>query len=53
MAGHVVAFADLGRAIRLIEGNGVPVERDSLERAFVRRSHNNGAVMVLIEDDAA
>ena len=28
MAGHVIAFADLDRAIRLIEGNGVAVGRD-------------------------
>ncbi len=49
MAGHVIAFADPERAIRLIEGNGVPVKRDSLGRAFVGRAHNNGAVMVLIE----
>lgn len=53
MAGHVVAFADLGRAIRVIEGNGVPVERDGLGRAFVGRAHNNGAVMTLIEDGPA
>ena len=37
MAGHVIAFADLDRAIRLMEGNGVPVGRDRLGRAFVGR----------------
>ena len=50
MAGQVIAFADPGRAVRLIEANDVPVGRDSLGRAFVGRTHNNGAVMVLIED---
>ncbi len=53
MAGHVIAFADPDRAIRLIEGNGVPIGRDGLGRAFVGRTHNNGAVMVLIEDRQA
>lgn len=53
MAGHVIAFADPDCAIRLMEGNGVPVKRDSLGRAFVGRAHNNGAVMVLIEDRLA
>ena len=53
MAGHVVAFADPGRAIRPIEGSGVPVGQDSLGRAFVGRAQNNGAVMVLIEDRPA
>ena len=53
MAGQVVAFADPDRAVRLMEGNGVPVKRDSLGRAFVGRAHNNGAVMVLIEDGPA
>ncbi len=50
MAGHVVAFADLDHAVRLIEGNGVPVRRDRRGRAFVGRDDNNGAVMALIED---
>ena len=53
MAGHVIAFADPGRAIRLMEANGVPVGRDSLGRAFVGRAHNNGAVMALIGDRPA
>ena len=53
MAGHVVAFADLDRAVRLIEGNGVAVGRDGTGRAFVGRDDNNGAVMVLIEDSPA
>ena len=53
MAGHVIAFADLDRAIRLIEGNGVPVRRDRRGRAFVGREHDNGAVMALIEDGPA
>ena len=53
MAGQVIAFADLDRAVRLVEGNGIPVGRDSLGRAFVGRAHNNGAVMVLIEDGPA
>ena len=53
MAGQVIAFADPDRAIRLIETNGVPIRRDSLGRAFVGRVHNNGAVMVLIEDGPA
>lgn len=53
MAGQVIAFADLDRAIRLMEGNGVLAKRDSLGRAFVGRAHNNGAVMVLIEDRPA
>ena len=53
MAGHVIAFADLDRAIRLIEGNGVAVGRDARGRAFVGRDNNNGAVMVLIEDGPA
>ena len=37
MAGHIVAFADPARAVRLMEANGVPVGRDSLGRAFVGR----------------
>ena len=53
MAGQVIAFADLDRAICLMEGNGVPVGHDSLGRTFVGRAHNNGAVMVLIEDGPA
>ena len=53
MAGHVITFVDLDRAIRLMEGNGVPVGRDSLGRAFVSPAHNNGAVMVLVEDGPA
>lgn len=53
MAGQVIAFADPDRAVRLIEANGVPVGRDSLGRAFVGRAHNNGAVMVLVEDRPA
>ena len=53
MAGHVIAFADLDRAVRLIEGNGVAVGRDGMGRAFVGREDNNGAVMVLIEDSPA
>ena len=53
MAGHVIAFADLDRAIRLIEGNGVAVGRDRMGRAFIGRGDNNGAVMVLIEDNPA
>lgn len=53
MAGQVIAFTDPDRAIRLMEGNGVPVGWDSLGRAFVGRAHNNGAVMTLIEDRPA
>ena len=53
MAGQVIAFADLDRAIRLMEASGVPVGRDSLGRAFVGQAHNNGAVMVLVEDRPA
>ena len=36
-----------------MEGNGVPVGRDGLGRAFVGRAHNNGAVMALVEDGLA
>ncbi|MCY3982124.1 MAG: VOC family protein [Alphaproteobacteria bacterium] len=53
MAGHVVAFTDPDRAARLMASNGVPVGRDSLGRAFIGRPHNNGAVMVLIENSPA
>jgi len=53
MAGHVVAFADLDRAVRHIEGNGVAVRRDRLGRPFIGRASNNGAVMALIEDRRA
>ena len=53
IAGHVVAFADLDRAVRLIESNGVPVGRDELGRAFVGRACNNGAVIVLVENGPA
>ena len=53
MAGHVIAFADPGRAVRLMEGQGVPVKRDGMGRPFVGRAHNNGAVMVLVEDRSA
>jgi len=53
MAGYVVAFADLDRAVRHIEGNGVAVRRDRLGRPFIGRASNNGAVMALIEDRRA
>ena len=49
MAGHIIAFAHLDHAVRLMEGDGVPVKRDSVGQAFVGWAHNNGAVMVLIK----
>ena len=51
MAGQVIAFSDLGAAIRLIESNGVELREDHLGRPMVGPKDNSGAVMVLTESD--
>ena len=52
MAGHAVAFADLGRAVGLMERNGVRVRQTADGRPFVGGDDNNGAVMLLLQDGA-
>ena len=51
MAGQVIAVADLGAAVRLIESNGVELREDHLGRPTVGPKDNNGAIMVLTESN--